>query len=391
MALAAGTPAGFASTDLSGLGAALDPRPPASLGSFVRTTPGSATTVSLLAEDDGLPYGLLRYSLVKLPGVGALRDIHTGHLILESDLPYSLGEQGQVTFEPPSDDWSGDTSFAFTASDLWPELGFGSQTSPLDPTPNDGESAPGVVVVQAGEPQLVRSFMVDDTLDTSEWSGLSPGQWEFGQPTGGSLQPNSNDPTSGFTGQNVLGYNLEGDFTNLLPAQHVISPPIDCSEFSAVRLRFMRWLCVQGQSSDVASVHASTDGENWSLVWENPASSPGINATLIDRGWRMLEYDISSIADGQPAVYLRWTMGPTGSSGAFAGWNIDDIRIVGFLSPACPGDVNADGAVNARDLFAVLAGVGPVDQTDPHDINGDGVIDGEDVFLVIANFGQLCD
>ncbi len=381
MALASGAPAGFASTDLSDLGASLDPRPPSALGSFVRTAPGSATTVSLLAEDDGLPYGFLRYSLVRLPEVGALRDAGTGQVILESDLPYSLGDRGQVTFEPPSADWSGDTSFAFTASDLWPELGFGSQSSPQDPTPNDGESTPGVVVVQAREPQLVRSFMVDDTLDTSEWTGLSPGRWEFGRPLG--MGSNGVDPTSGYSGENVLGFDLAGDYPDRMQAESVVSPPIDCGSVTGTRVAFRRWLGLA--AGDGAQVSASADGVTWTPVY-------AVATEIVrDRQWRYREYDISSIADGQSTVYLRWTMGPSGIATESFGWNIDDIRVVGFLATACPGDVNADGAVNALDLFAVLASVGPVDQTDPHDINGDGVIDGEDVFLVIANFGQLCD
>jgi hypothetical protein len=381
VAMASGTPAGFASTDLSALGAPLDLRPPSSLGSFVRTTPGSATTVSLHADDDGLPYGFLRYSLVTLPGVGTLRDADTGQAILESDLPYSLGDRGQVTFEPPSAEWSGDTSFAFTTSDLWPELGFDSQSSPHDPTPNDGESAPGVVVVQAGEPQLVRSFMIDDTLDTSEWTGLSPGRWEFGQPLG--MGYNGVDPTSGYSGNNVLGFNLAGDYPDRMQAESVVSPPIDCSSVTGTRVAFRRWLGLA--AGDGAQVSVSTDGVTWTPVYAVATE------TVRDRQWRYREYDIASIADGQSTVYLRWTMGPSGIATEAFGWNIDDIRVVGFLSPECPGDVTADGAVNARDLFAVLAGVGPVDESDPLDINGDGVIDGQDVFLVIANFGQLCD
>ena len=47
-----------------------------------------------------------------------------------------------------------------------------------------------------------------------------------------------------------------------------------------------------------------------------------------DDGWTVQTYDIS-MADGQPAVRLRWVMGETDASGSYAGWNIDDIRIAG--------------------------------------------------------------
>ncbi|MBN2053460.1 hypothetical protein JW905_00975, partial [bacterium] len=39
------------------------------------------------------------------------------------------------------------------------------------------------------------------------------------------------------------------------------------------------------------------------------------------------EYDLSTYADGQPAVYLRWTMGTTDSSVIYCGWNIDDVEV----------------------------------------------------------------
>ncbi|MGP1310423.1 MAG: GC-type dockerin domain-anchored protein, partial [Phycisphaerales bacterium] len=383
-AQAAGAPAGFVSADLTSIGAALDPRPPLALGQFVRAPAGGAATIGLTATDDGVPYNVLRYSVVGLPEIGSLRDISTGHVLGPHDLPYALGSVAQVAFEPPSDSWEGEASFEFTASDLWPEIGFDTRSSQIDPTPNDGESAPAVIVVRAGERRLVRSFMVDDTLDESEWTGLAPGEWEFGRPTGGSLQPNSNDPTSGFTGQNVLGYNLEGDYENSLSPRHVISPPIDCTGFTGTRLRFMRWLCVGSDDATLLSI--SNNGTTWTPLWSNP-----MTAVVIDRGWRMEEYDISAFADQQSTVYLRWSVGPTDGSGRFAGWNIDDVRILGFVSTPCPADVTGDGVVNARDLFGVLANFGLVDRPVVHDVNGDGAVDGEDLFLVLGAFNAVCE
>ncbi|MFU8780090.1 MAG: hypothetical protein ACNA71_03595 [Kiritimatiellia bacterium] len=43
------------------------------------------------------------------------------------------------------------------------------------------------------------------------------------------------------------------------------------------------------------------------------------------------------IADGQPTVYLRWVMGPTGSNiPTERGWNIDDVEIWQSSPPPSP-------------------------------------------------------
>jgi hypothetical protein len=92
-------------------------------------------------------------------------------------------------------------------------------------------------------------------------------------------------------------------------------------------------------------MRVSNDGSNWTLVWEN-------GGEIDDTQWTQVEYDISAVADGQPTVYLRWSMGPTDGSWVYCGWNIDDIEIWG-LQPATT-DV-ADAALPAR--TALLGGV----------------------------------
>jgi len=46
-----------------------------------------------------------------------------------------------------------------------------------------------------------------------------------------------------------------------------------------------------------------------------------------DGAWIHQTFDISALADGQPAVYIRWSMGPTDGSVTYCGWNIDDVAI----------------------------------------------------------------
>jgi len=170
-------------------------------------------------------------------------------------------------------------------------------------------------------------------MDTDPgWS--TEGQWAFGPPTGGGGAYGDPDPTSGYTGTNVYGYNLNGDYADGIPEYHLSSTPIDCTDYTGVRLTFWRWLGVESSSYDHAYVRVSADGSSYVTVWEHSGSS------MSDGAWVYQEFDISAIADGQSTVYLRWTMGTTDGSVAYCGWNIDDVRLIaesdGALQIALP-------------------------------------------------------
>ncbi len=174
------------------------------------------------------------------------------------------------------------------------------------------------VSLSIGEP----SKQYEWTLDTDPgWT--CEGLWAFGQPTGGGGAYGNPDPTSGHTGDNVYGYNLNGDYLNGTLEKHLTSGAIDCSSLGAVSLRFWRWLGVEQPQYDHAYVRVSSDGTNWVTVWENTAE-------ITDSGWTQMELDISAIAAGQETVYLRWTMGTTDGGWTYCGWNIDDIEIWGL-------------------------------------------------------------
>lgn len=156
------------------------------------------------------------------------------------------------------------------------------------------------------------------------WS--AEGGWAFGVPTGSGGSYGYPDPTSGATGSNVYGYNLAGDYPNSLSStQYLTAGPINCSGLKRVHLRFQRWLGVEEPVYDHASLEVSNDGSTWSSVWENTTE-------VTDSAWTQVTYDISAVADGQSAVYVRWGMGPTDSSWTYCGWNIDDIQILEAIS-----------------------------------------------------------
>ncbi|MFG0260004.1 MAG: GC-type dockerin domain-anchored protein, partial [Phycisphaerales bacterium JB041] len=197
--------------------------------------------------------------------------------------------------------------------------------------------------------------------------------WAWGRPTGGGGEHGNNDPTSGATGNNVMGYNLSGDYTNNMPERHMTTMAIDCSELSRTSLRFQRYLNVEQPAYDHAYIRVSTDGSNWDEIWTN-------GSEITDSSWNLVEYDISEYADGEETVYIRWTQGTTDSSWLYSGWNIDDVEIWGVVADSgCAGDFNGDGDVNTLDVLDFLnawnAGEASGDFNEDGDINTLDVLD----------------
>jgi len=196
-------------------------------------------------------------------------------------------------------------------------LGIGSYHGTLsfvNLTDNEGDTT-RAVNLQVGVPQVVFSFNMD-----SDPGWTIEGDWAWGQPQGGGGQYGNNDPTTGFTGANVMGYNLAGDYANSLPERHLTTTAIDCSNLEAVTLKFQRWLNVEQPTYDHAYLRVSTDGINYTTLWEN-------GAVIEDSAWSQRSFDISAIADGEATVFLRWTQGTTDGSWQYSGWNIDDVEI----------------------------------------------------------------
>mgnify|MGYP000923007381 CR=1 FL=1 len=144
----------------------------------------------------------------------------------------------------------------------------------------------------------------------------SGGLWAYGQPAGV-----GGDPTSGYTGPNVVGYNLNGAYENNMPEYHVTTSAINCSSAQNCVLSYYRWLGLESASYDHARLSISTDGSTWTTLWNHTGS------TFQDTEWAPETYDIAGIADGQATVYLRWTMGTSDGSVVGSGWNIDDVLI----------------------------------------------------------------
>lgn len=140
-------------------------------------------------------------------------------------------------------------------------------------------------------------------------------QWQYGKP----LYPSGTGPTNGFTGTNVVGYNLSGNYPNRLSSAYATTPAINCSGSTTLTLRFRRWLGLR--NADTALVQVSTNGTAWTDVWSSTSA-------ITDNSWQEVQYALPSWAAGSPSVRLRWGLASNPALNDI-GWNIDDVEILG--------------------------------------------------------------
>ncbi|MFC1603878.1 S8 family serine peptidase [Planctomycetota bacterium] len=174
---------------------------------------------------------------------------------------------------------------------------------------------------QSASVTVVQNAIYWADMDTDPNWLLDAG-WAWGAPTGAGSW--NGDPNSGYTGENVIGFELEGDYTdNMTETLYATTGAINCDRYKNIRLSFRRWLGVESPY-DYADVQVSNDGTNWVDLWTTGLSH------VSDDAWQSVDYAVPpSVADGQATVYFRWGIGPTDESVTYPGWNIDDVRITG--------------------------------------------------------------
>ncbi|MCK5786991.1 MAG: hypothetical protein KAH54_10615 [Candidatus Sabulitectum sp.] len=172
------------------------------------------------------------------------------------------------------------------------------------------------VVLLVGEAGIVYSWNMNVNPG---WA--ADGLWEWGVPQGMGGSHGNPDPDSGYSGSNVYGYNLQGDYPPDMDQMYLTTGAIDCSNLYGTQLRFQRWLGVEGSAYDHAAVQISTDGETWFSLWANGTEE------ITDGNWSSRIIDISTYADTQSSVWIRWVMGTTDPGWEYCGWNLDDVEI----------------------------------------------------------------
>lgn len=205
------------------------------------------------------------------------------------------------------------------------------------------------------------------------------GEWAFGQPAGaGGSSYGNPDPTHGYTGDDVYGVNLNGDYSTLVGGPYYLTVgPLDCAGYLNVVLRFARWLNTDAPGYADSKIEVSNDGTNWSVVWDNPGAS-----SISDDSWQSIEYDISDTADNQSTVYLRWSYEIKDSrTNPYSGWNIDDVQLWGndFRLPEFSLDVDPGWMTEGQWEYGQPSGLGGGAYGNPDPSTG---YDGDNVYGV---------
>lgn len=288
-------------------------------------------TIILSAIDEGCPDppGELGYIITTLPDHGSLSDPCGGAI---AGVPYTLLDNNNRVVYTPEMSYVGMDSFGFKANDG-------------GTAPNGGDSNIATVSIDVSGAVYLANMETDPG-----WS--ASGEWQWGVPAGqGGVLHGNPDPTSGHTGSKVYGINLNGNYSTTVGGPYYLkTQAIDCMWFTDVHLRLYRWLNSDYQGFVYATIEVSNDDSTWELVWEN-----GGPPAVTDSSWQLMDYDISSVADGQATVYIRW--GHRVASDVaypYSGWNIDDVEIVGVYQYTL-GDFDGDGDVDFAD-FDILGG-----------------------------------
>ncbi|WPD24913.1 MAG: M12 family metallo-peptidase [Candidatus Electrothrix scaldis] len=159
----------------------------------------------------------------------------------------------------------------------------------------------------------IKSVVYEHTMDTDP-GYTTESEWEFGAPSG-------NNPTYGgadaaYTGTNIYDTDLD---SVMFSTGYMMSTAFDCSDYEAVELSFMGWFSVT--SGYNATVEVSNDNVNWTTLYS--ISDVWTNA------WQEYTFDISSYADEQATVYVRWGHVATSGGSNYSGMSVDDVKIIG--------------------------------------------------------------
>ena len=307
------------------VGAVSGPSPPTADSNTVSVEQGAVETIDLQASDEGLPDppGVLTYIITSLPSHGTLDDPGSGAI---NSVPYTLASNGNQVLYTPCIIYTGSDSFDFKAND-----------GGTPPDGGDSNIATITINVQPTAPVVVYETDFNEALPAG-WSivngGTSSDTW-----THTNLGKRS---SSYWTGTFLIvdsDYAEEEDMD-----EQLITHSIDCSNLEDVTLKFKHYFRYYNDYyyDEVADVDVRLDGQ----AWQNVARYQDSDA------YGQVELDLSSIADGNPNVHIRWHYYNANWDWY---WGIDDVQIIATIVPQpTVGDFEPDCDVDLYD-FAVLA------------------------------------
>ncbi|MFN0208072.1 MAG: hypothetical protein ACKVS6_17340 [Planctomycetota bacterium] len=147
---------------------------------------------------------------------------------------------------------------------------------------------------------------------------LGSNDWEIGVPQ--SAGTNVYDPKKALSGFNCAGTDLQTTFGsngiyNNAADRYLQTPLLDSTGHTGVRVRYRRWLTVEGSQFDQAEVLV-----NNANVYINPYST-----SQFDNVWTIQDH-AAPAADNTNGFRARWRL-KSDSGSAYGGWNIDDVTI----------------------------------------------------------------
>ncbi|CAK8723965.1 Metallo-peptidase family M12B Reprolysin-like [Candidatus Electrothrix aarhusensis] len=160
---------------------------------------------------------------------------------------------------------------------------------------------------------FIKSVIYEHSMDTDPGYSTS-GDWEFGAPYGDNATYGG--AASAYTGTNI--YDTDLDYV-MGTTGYLTSTVFDCSEYEDVQLSFMGWFSVT--SGYAAKVEVSNDNVTWTTL-----SSV---SDIWTSNWKRYTFDISSYADEQATVYVRWGHVSTSGGSNYSGMSVDDVNIIG--------------------------------------------------------------
>ncbi|MFH1656973.1 MAG: S8 family serine peptidase [bacterium] len=204
----------------------------------------------------------------------------------------------------------------------------------------------------------VTLFFDDMESGSNGWivSGIN-NLWELGTPTSG--------PMSAFSGVNLWGTNLSGNYGFDYTLEDLTYSSLDLTMVSSASLSFQNWYNTES-SYDGGIVSVSIDG---GLTWQylnyggydhtlgcgNPIPDAWVAFSGSSNGWRKETIDLTSYVGN--VIDIRFEFGSDCSVNTYPGWYIDDMEVKGTLT-----DIENQ---------APVAVAGP-DQT-ANDVNGDNI------------------
>lgn len=165
-----------------------------------------------------------------------------------------------------------------------------------------------------------RVVIFERNMDTNPGFTLGTG-WAWGDPTGdgGTAIGSGKDPENAYTGSNVLGTNLSGNYATNAAIRYATSPVFSTTGYQNLSLNYWRWAYYR----DPAAIEYRIGSGLWMPLFSSNSASDG--------SWKEASHALPPECDHQPVVQLRWSLGPTGDPTALrptGGWNLDDIRII---------------------------------------------------------------